>query len=181
MLTTTVNNICFILPAMKFGERIEHALQEMQWGPKDLEQRTGVADSTISALTRRGSDRTNYKEAIIKGFPPERINHEWLRNETGSMTGHLWLPGQGPDADTLFLGMGAHQRVKHDAGPEAIDLLLSLKYLTNYMQGLDPSDRKAAMVQIASLADEPERCAKVAASIQAMAATGFAKTGQKVA
>lgn len=71
---------------MKFGERIERALQEMQWGPKDLEQRTGVADSTISALTRRGSDRTNYKEAIIKGFPAERINHDWLRNETGAMT-----------------------------------------------------------------------------------------------
>lgn len=86
VLTTPVSNICSILPAMKFGERIERALQEMQWGPKDLEQRTGVADSTISALTRRGSDRTNYKEAIIKGFPPERINHEWLRNEVGSMT-----------------------------------------------------------------------------------------------
>lgn len=85
MLTTTVNNNCFILPAMKFGERIEAALQEMQWGPKELEQRTGVADSTISALTRRGSDRTNYKEAIISGFPSERINHEWLRNETGAM------------------------------------------------------------------------------------------------
>lgn len=57
----------------------------MQWGPKELEQRTGVADSTISALTRRGSDRTNYKEAIISGFPAERINHEWLRSETGAM------------------------------------------------------------------------------------------------
>ena len=70
---------------MKFGERIEAALQEMQWGPKDLEQKTGVADSTISALTRRGSDRSNYKEALIKGFPSERINHEWLRNETGTI------------------------------------------------------------------------------------------------
>lgn len=70
---------------MKFGERIEAALQEMQWGPKELEQKTGVADSTISALTRRGSDRSNYKEAIIGGFPPERIDHEWLRSEAGTM------------------------------------------------------------------------------------------------
>lgn len=70
---------------MKFGERIEAALQEMQWGPKELEQQTGVADSTISALTRRGSDRSNYKESIIKGFPPDQISHEWLRNGTGSM------------------------------------------------------------------------------------------------
>jgi hypothetical protein len=85
LLATPVNNICFILPAMKFGERIEAALQEMQWGPKDLEQRTGVADSTISALTRRGSDRSNYKESIIKGFPAAKISHEWLRNGVGQM------------------------------------------------------------------------------------------------
>lgn len=70
---------------MKFGERIEAALAHLGWGPKDLERTTNVADSTISALVRRGSDRSNYKDDLIAGFPPEKISHDWLRNETGSM------------------------------------------------------------------------------------------------
>jgi phage repressor protein C with HTH and peptisase S24 domain len=57
----------------------------MGWGPKDLERVTGVADSTISAVVRRGSEITKYKEGLIKGFPPERINHNWLRDEIGAM------------------------------------------------------------------------------------------------
>ena len=74
-----------MLKCMKFGERVNKAMQKLHWGPKDLEQLTKVADSTISALVRRGSDRSNYKEEIIKGFPAEKISHDWLREEIGDM------------------------------------------------------------------------------------------------
>jgi phage repressor protein C with HTH and peptisase S24 domain len=70
---------------MNFGERLEIALKTMGWGFKDLESRTGVADSTINAIVRRGSNRSDYKDAIIEGFPPDRISYEWLRSETGPM------------------------------------------------------------------------------------------------
>lgn len=70
---------------MKFGERLEAALTHLVWGPSELATRSGVAMATISALTNRGSDRSNYKEALIKGFPADKISHEWLRDEVGDM------------------------------------------------------------------------------------------------
>ena len=81
-----------MLQPMKFGDRLEKALKEMQWGPKDLERETGlidqahrVADSTISALVRRGSDKSEFKEILIRAFPESRISHNWLRDESGTM------------------------------------------------------------------------------------------------
>lgn len=70
---------------MKFGERLDAALKHLGWGPSDLASRTAVAMPTISAITSRGSDRTNYKEDLIRGFPANKISHEWLRAEVGSM------------------------------------------------------------------------------------------------
>lgn len=84
-MATLDNNNCFMLKAMKFGERLERALREMRWGPKELERETGVADSTISALVRRNSEITKYKEALIRSFPEKRISHNWLRDEIGTM------------------------------------------------------------------------------------------------
>lgn len=74
-----------MLRPMKFGDRLEKALREMRWGPKELERETGVADSTISAIVRRGSDISRYKEQLIRGFPESRISHNWLRDEIGLM------------------------------------------------------------------------------------------------
>lgn len=70
---------------MTFGERLEMAMIEMKWGPKDLERGTGVPDSTISALVRRGSDLSKYKERLIRHFPVTKISHDWLREEVGTM------------------------------------------------------------------------------------------------
>lgn len=70
---------------MKFGERLEAAMAFMQWGPSDLSARSGVAMATISAITKRGSDRTNYKEPLVTAFPLEKISHRWLRDGTGDM------------------------------------------------------------------------------------------------
>lgn len=50
-----------------------------------MASRTSVAMPTISAITSRGSDRTNYKEDLIRGIPKEKISHEWLRAEIGPM------------------------------------------------------------------------------------------------
>lgn len=70
---------------MKFGERLEAAMAFMNWGPSDLAARSGVAMPTISAITKRGSDRTNYKEALVSAFPRERVSQKWLRDGAGSM------------------------------------------------------------------------------------------------
>jgi len=70
---------------MNFGDRLLAAMNEMGWGPKDLERLSGVADSTISAITRRGSDLSKYKEKLIGHFPVTRISHTWLRTEIGTM------------------------------------------------------------------------------------------------
>lgn len=70
---------------MKFGERLEAAMDLMQWGPSDLAVRSGVAMATISAITKRGSDRTNYKERLVQAFPPDSVSHRWLRDGTGRM------------------------------------------------------------------------------------------------
>lgn len=74
-----------MLKPMKFGDRLEKALHEMRWGPKELERETGVADSTISAIVRRSSEISKYKETLIRGFPEARISHNWLRDEIGQM------------------------------------------------------------------------------------------------
>ena len=70
---------------MKFGERLEAAMAFMNWGPSDLAARSGVAMPTISAITKRGSDRTHYKEALVSAFPRERVSQRWLRDGAGSM------------------------------------------------------------------------------------------------
>ena len=70
---------------MKFGERIEAAMKHLGWGPTDLAKASGVAMATISALVRRASDRSDYKEALVQGFPASKISHEWLRSEVGEM------------------------------------------------------------------------------------------------
>ena len=70
---------------MKFGERLDAAMKQMKWGPSDLSGKSGVAMPTISAITSRGSDRTNFKEDLIKGFPPSKVSHQWLRDGSGNM------------------------------------------------------------------------------------------------
>ena len=165
--------------ATEYGERLLKAMAYAGINQKELVKRTGIKQSTVSSAINRSkgsSDSPAYASAC-------GVSALWLATGQGRMESSLWLPGQKPDIESdLFREYDAHQtKAPADDGGQPIDLLSSLKYLTDYMQGLDPSDRKAAMVQIASLAEEPERCAKVAASIQAMAATGFAKTGQKAA
>ena len=74
-----------MLAIMKFGQRLEEALQEMGWGQRELGEMSGVDGPTISALIRRRSDRSNYKEQLISAFPPSRISHAWLRDGAGVM------------------------------------------------------------------------------------------------
>lgn len=70
---------------MKFGERLDAAMQHLGWGPSDLSRTSGVDMPTISALIKRGSERSKYQEALVKGFPPDKISYAWLRDETGKM------------------------------------------------------------------------------------------------
>lgn len=111
--------------AMKFGERLELALIHMEWGPKDLEVKTGVADSTISAIIRRASDRSNFSDKLINGFPADRINHEWLRSEVGKMTPDL--AGQLPKFTTVASApVPEHSGSKYSTDAEIIARMIDL-------------------------------------------------------
>jgi len=94
---------------MKFGERLDAALKHLGWGPSDLAGRTSVAMPTISAITTRGSDRTNYKEDLIRGFPADKISHEWLRSELGSMIPAAALDSQGVATNILAPAPAPHE------------------------------------------------------------------------
>lgn len=89
---------------MKFGERLEAAMTLMKWGPSDLAARSGVAMATISAITKRGSDRTNYKEPLVKAFPLESVSHRWLRDGTGKMDDR-----DGMEPNVVLAPMGARK------------------------------------------------------------------------
>ena len=89
---------------MKFGERLEAAMTHVGWGPSDLCARSGVAMATISAITKRGSDRTNYKESLVKAFPMAKVSHRWLRDGTGSMT-----DAPEPESNVAPAPMGANR------------------------------------------------------------------------
>ena len=88
-LVNRINNPCkqqmFYSLKMKLGHRIEAALAHMKWSVTDLARVCGVADTTIGAIIRRNSDRSNFTEQIIKGFPADKISHEWLRDGSGKM------------------------------------------------------------------------------------------------
>lgn len=103
-MATTVCNNGYRLRPMKFGERLEAAMLEMKWGPIDLFNRTGVADSTISALVRRNSDKSSYQERIIKGFPEDLISHAWLRDGTGTMRPTVLSPPPGVGSRDFLTG-----------------------------------------------------------------------------
>lgn len=60
-------------------------MNHLGWGPSDLAAKSGVALPTISALVRRASNRSDYKEDLVNGFPPDKINHGWLRDDAGDM------------------------------------------------------------------------------------------------
>ena len=63
----------------------------------------------------------------------------------------------------------------------SMGLSKTLENLSAYLEQLDADDRAEAVRQISGLANKPERHAKVAASIEAMTATAFAKPRQKAA
>ena len=64
---------------------------------------------------------------------------------------------------------------------QRVGLSATLENLSAYLEHLDDDDRAEAVRQIAGLASKPGRHAKVAASIEAMTATAFAKPSRKAA
>lgn len=106
---------------MKFGERLDAALSKMKWGPKDLERASGVADSTISAIVRRGSDRSNFKEDLIAGFPSDKISHDWLRTGEGQIepSSELFVEA-GKVAPSVFVAVVGMAKMGEDGYYEEI-------------------------------------------------------------
>lgn len=74
---------------MQLGGRIKQARDHMKWSAVDLAQKTGVANTTIGALEKRDSRRSEYAEALIAAFPADRISHDFLRTGRGTLTPDL--------------------------------------------------------------------------------------------
>ena len=157
---------------MALGKNVKTLREQKNWTLKELSQRSKVPVGTIGAIEVRDSVRSEYASKLAQALGVST-------DELMSATPPAKLAEIFPPNSQNFKPNQSLAPV--DIARPATNLIACLTYLTGYLQGLDPSDRKAAMVQIASLVDEPQRCAKVVASIEAMAGTGFAQAGQKAA
>ncbi|MES2415125.1 MAG: S24 family peptidase [Pseudomonadota bacterium] len=70
---------------MNLGGRIKEAREHMKWSAVDLAEKSKVANTTIGALENRDSRRSEFAEALIGAFPPDKINHDYLRTGRGSL------------------------------------------------------------------------------------------------
>ena len=70
---------------MNLGARIRAARIHIGWEQSDLCRESKVAQATLSALETRDSSRSNYADQLISAFPPDKIDHAWLRTGRGSM------------------------------------------------------------------------------------------------
>jgi len=145
--------------------RLEN-LKKLGLGPADLKREVG-------------SSYQYWKDLLAgnKSFG-EKIARK-IEEALGLVRGSLDMPGF-----TRSASDAANQNVisvMNPADGTAQNLEKTLAYLAEYLNRLEGSDKKEAMRQIATLVDEPERHAKIAAAIEAMAKTAFAQGGKRVA
>lgn len=103
-----------------------------------------------------------------------------IEEALGMVRGALDIPGFSRNENDA-MERKSPTAVKPVVGSQVASLAQALEFLANYFAGLESSDRKEAMRQISTLTDEPERHAKIAAAIEAMAGTAFAQGRQKAA
>jgi transcriptional regulator with XRE-family HTH domain len=154
------------------GERAQEFRLSKKWNTTRMAKEVGTSRQSIENLEATGSRSPRYivDLARVMGLTVDEL----MSPTPYEKLGEIFPPNSQNFKPNQSLA-------PVDSARPATNLIACLTYLTGYLQGLDPSDRKAAMVQIASLVDEPQRCAKVVASIEAMAGTGFAQAGQKAA
>ena len=156
-LVNRKNNPCekqmFYPHRMKFGNRLEIALTVMEWTVTDLARICNVADTTIGAIIRRNSDRSNYSEQIIKAFPPDKVSHEWLRSGVGSAK---------PKPVDEF----TERRLSGSVRSAGIDVLL--ERLSHHLTLMDAGSKRRAGLLLSDLANAPGDHASIAAAMAAM-------------
>lgn len=86
---------------MQLGGRIKQARELMGWSAVDLAQRSGVANTTIGALENRDSKRSEFAEALIEAFPPDKVSHIYLRTGKGRIDDR---PESGAEPQPEFAG-----------------------------------------------------------------------------
>lgn len=70
---------------MAFGGRIREAREFLGWTAVQLADRSKVPNTTIGALEKRDSKRSQYAEDLVAAFPPDRINHSYVRTGKGRL------------------------------------------------------------------------------------------------
>jgi hypothetical protein len=69
---------------MNLGNRLAVAFQLVGTRAPAVARQTGVPVTSINALLRRGSKRSEFTERILAVIPPEKVSHEWVRTGQGT-------------------------------------------------------------------------------------------------
>lgn len=125
---------------MAVGKRIKHYREKLGWTLEDLENRSGVAVGSISALENRDSSRSKFFSHIAAAFG---LSVEQLQDENRD-----WIDQPQTDAALLApLTQTASGTVSAALGVEAIAQALAL---------MTDEQREAMAGKLASLARAPD-------------------------
>lgn len=69
---------------MNLGKRLGIAFQMVGIRAPAVARATGVPVTSINALLRRGSKRSEFTEQILSVIPKDKVNHEWVRTGLGT-------------------------------------------------------------------------------------------------
>lgn len=73
-----------MVTTITLGKRIGIAFQMVGTRAPVVARETGVPVTSINALLRRGSRRSEFTEKILEVLPPTLVNHDWIRTGEGS-------------------------------------------------------------------------------------------------
>lgn len=90
---------------MNLGHRIKEARELLNWSTKHLADKSGVANTTISALESRDSLRSQYSERLIAAFPADKINYAYIRTGKGQVAA---APSTDPPSNVISLHPDDH-------------------------------------------------------------------------
>lgn len=68
---------------MNLGKRLAHAFVLSGTSAPQVARATGVPASTINALMRRDSDRSQYAQQLVEALNPNRVNIDWVLTGRG--------------------------------------------------------------------------------------------------
>lgn len=108
----------------RLGNRIAVAFKRVGIRAPAVARSTGVPVTSINALLRRGSKRSEFTEQILSVIPRDKVNHEWVRTGQGTpeptnkTTGQSSMPAREAPP-------GPHSHIARSVQPAAVSNALA--------------------------------------------------------